>query len=52
MELNYVSQEKGEAKTIAEGYLDKILFQFNLNQIHFIITFFLSLRYGVRDSFK
>lgn len=32
MELNYVSQEKGEAKTIAEGYLDKILFQFNLNQ--------------------
>lgn len=44
MELNYVSQEKGEAKTIAEGYLDKILFQFNLNQIHFIITFFFEFK--------
>lgn len=51
MELNYVSQEKGEAKTIADGYSDKILFQFNLNWIQVIIAkMFLSLRYGVRDS--
>lgn len=40
MELNYVSQEKGEAKTIAEGYLDKILFSIQFKSNTFYHNFF------------
>lgn len=38
MELNYVgvSQENGKAKTFANEYLDKTLFQFIFNQIHLV----------------